>query len=209
MLEPLGLAWRAMDGHTLQITSAQVSSGRGPVEFYPLLPGEPQGLGHPGMGSSPRWQPKWPSCKAGRSARFRGSVPRPEGFDLDPVSQHLLALQPWSVHRHPLATNRQGRGWQVNGRGWSDGCNCCSLPCLAVAATPFGLQPKQVFLPEICNIRVRVRGRSGCRGQMELAWQSAQGQGWELGKLLRCRPARRRFDLTGIRCNLRFHKYLL
>ncbi len=99
VLEPLGLAWRAMDGQTLQITSAQIVQEEAQLEFYPLAPAEPQGPGPPDLDQA--WV-------AGKMAELQKLVELPDSADrsrgqtaliLDPVSQHLLALQPWSVHR--------------------------------------------------------------------------------------------------------------
>jgi hypothetical protein len=99
VLEPLGLAWRAMDGHTLQITSAQIAQEEAQLEFYPLGPGEPRGQGQPGLDQA---------RVAAIMAELQKLVELPDSADLsrgqtalilDPVSQHLLALQPWSVQR--------------------------------------------------------------------------------------------------------------
>lgn len=97
VLGPLGLAWRAIDGHTLQITSALVAQGTAQLEFYPLFPEGPPGQQRR-VGDR--------AIVAARMAELQklaeASKPTPLSHSqtaliLDPVSQHLLALQPASV----------------------------------------------------------------------------------------------------------------
>jgi hypothetical protein len=104
VLEPLGLAWRAIDGRTLQITSATVAQEATQLEFYPMARANLRGQRPQDRQASPLAQAEESAqiAELFRLAKVPGSLERPNGLTaliLDPVSLHVLALQPGNVQR--------------------------------------------------------------------------------------------------------------
>jgi hypothetical protein len=99
VLEPLGLAWRAIDGGALQITTAQVAQEAAQLEFYPLIPEglhdqQPHNLDEAAVMS--RMTELQNLVSVSNSTDMPNSQ---RALVMDPVSQYLLALQPAVVQR--------------------------------------------------------------------------------------------------------------
>jgi len=84
LLDPLGLAWRAVDAETLQITTKDALASRLEVEFYPVskrLAGQPPA-------------DLIEKVKAGVQGAVWGNGGATGAIDFDPASQCLIVLQP-------------------------------------------------------------------------------------------------------------------
>ncbi|MEO2045050.1 MAG: hypothetical protein ABGX16_00570 [Pirellulales bacterium] len=99
ILEPLGLAWQAIDGSALQITSAEVVQGTTRLEFYSLVPERAPGPlpGDSEIMSSVTIMAELQSLVDESNSKL---LPRSQtALILDPVSQHVLVLQPAIMQR--------------------------------------------------------------------------------------------------------------
>jgi hypothetical protein len=99
ILEPLGLAWQAIDGSALQITSAEVVLGTARLEFYSLVPERAPGPlpGDSEITSSVAIMAELQSLVDESNFKL---LPRSQtALILDPVSQHVLVLQPAVMQR--------------------------------------------------------------------------------------------------------------
>ena len=94
VLEPLGLAWRALDGNTLQITTASLVRTDPQLEIYPLTSYRGRTAGQPmGEAELDRLRRLVERHHGASTARAESAV------ILDPVSKALLVRQPASVQR--------------------------------------------------------------------------------------------------------------
>jgi hypothetical protein len=98
LLEPLGLAWRAVDAATLQVTTQKAVAARMELEFYPVgkrpgVPGAPADRGTRYSGS--------PAALIEQiKTQLPGAVWGEGGvIDFDPPSQSLIVLQSQPVQR--------------------------------------------------------------------------------------------------------------
>jgi hypothetical protein len=93
LLEPLGLAWRAVDAGTLQVTTQKAVAARMELEFYPV--GR-----RPGVAAAPAGQPPTALIEQIK-AQFPGAAWGAGGgvIDYDPPSQCLLVLQSQPLQR--------------------------------------------------------------------------------------------------------------
>jgi hypothetical protein len=99
VLEPLGLSWRAIDGGTLQITSVEVAQGAGQLVFYPLAPEQTRGQPRDDLDETAVAARMAELQKLVEASNSTDPPPSRTALILDPVSQHLLALQPAVVQR--------------------------------------------------------------------------------------------------------------
>ena len=98
LLEPLGLAWRAVDANTLQITTQKALTARFEVEFYPLA-------------NRPAARPPAAvidQLRAGVRDAVWGDAGATGDLDFDPPSQCLIVLQTQPVQAQVEAFLAQG-----------------------------------------------------------------------------------------------------
>ena len=103
LLEPLGLAWRVVDGNTVQITTKKAVAGRLEIEFYPLAK---RLAGQPPAALIDQLKAAIPGATWGESDPQAGT---PAGaIEYDPISQHLIVLQSQPVQAAVEAFLAQG-----------------------------------------------------------------------------------------------------